>query len=215
MIDIPDLMRKLATQRKAYHSEADLQHAFAWEVHRCFPKWPVRLEIPLNANGRKLHLDFLIQLPSGPAAVELKYKTRKLMVKLEGEAFSLASHSAQDIGRYDFIIDIVRLENIVSSLENYVGHAIMLTNDSAYWKPRSAGTVDEAFCLTEGRTLSGSMVWSNKASAGTKKKREIALELTGSYKLNWKDFSVASNDAYGQFRYLSVHVQKRVQRDAT
>lgn len=210
MIDIPDLMNTLATQRKAYHSEADLQHAFAWEVHRRFPNSAVRLERPLNANGKKLHLDFLIQLPDGPAAIELKYKTRKLTVELEGEAFSLASHSAQDIGRYDFIKDIVRLENIVSSLENCVGHAIMLTNDSAYWKPRSTGTVDEAFRLTEGRILSGSMVWTERASAGTKKNREMALELTGAYELNWQDFSVASVEAYGQFRYLSVHVQKSV-----
>ena len=86
-------------------------------------------------------------------AVELKYKTRKLLVELDGEAFSLASHSAQDIGRYDFIKDIFRLEKIVPSLENCVGHAIMLTNDSSYWTSHSKSTVDEAFRLTEGRVL--------------------------------------------------------------
>jgi len=94
MINISDLMNTLATQRKAYHSEADFQHAFAWEVHRLFPKSFVRLERPLNVNGKTLHLDFLIQLPERAMAVELKYKTRKLVIELEGEAFSLASHSA-------------------------------------------------------------------------------------------------------------------------
>jgi len=103
MIDISNLMNTLAAQRKAYHSEADFQQAFAWEVHRQFPKSSVRLERPLNVNGRPLHLDFLIQLANRAMAVELKYKTRKLVIELEGEAFSLANHSAQDTGRYDFI----------------------------------------------------------------------------------------------------------------
>lgn len=95
MINVPDLMNTLAEQRGVYHSEADLQHAFAWEVHCRFRNSSVRLERPLSANGKKLHLDLLIQLPDGPVAVELKYKTRKLTVELEGEAFSLTSQSAQ------------------------------------------------------------------------------------------------------------------------
>ena len=210
MINISDLMNTLATQRKAYHSEADFQHAFAWEVHRLFPKSSVRLERPLNVNGKTLHLDFLIQLPERAMAVELKYKTRKLVIELEGEAFSLASHSAQDTGRYDFIKDIIRLENIASSLASCEAYAVLLTNDSAYWKPRAAGTVDEAFSLTEGRTLGKSMAWTGKASDGTKKNREKKLQLIGEYNLNWQDFSVANTESYGQFRYLAVHVQKRV-----
>lgn len=208
MIDVRDVMNTLAAQRKLYHSEADFQHAFAWEIHTRFPNSSVRLERPLIANGKKLHLDFLVNLPHGSFAVELKYKTRKLTAEIEGESFSLASHSAQDIGRYDFIKDVFRLENIVSNLAGCDGHAILLTNDSAYWKPRSAGTVDEAFRLSEGRVLSGSMGWTEKASDGTKKNREINLELSGSYELHWQDFSIAISENYGQFRYLAVHVQK-------
>jgi hypothetical protein len=196
-IDILGLMNTLAAQRKAYHSEADFQHAFAWEVHRQFPESSVLLERPLSVNGKTLHLDLFIQLLNKAMAIELKYKTRKLVIELEGEAFSLASHSALDIGRYDFIKDIVRLESIASNLANCEGYAVLLTNDSAYWKPRTQGTVDEAFSLTEGRTLSNSMAWTEKASDGTKKNREKQLQLTGSYKLNWQDFSVASTESYG------------------
>ena len=123
---------------KAYHSEADFQHAFAWEVHSRFPESKVHLERPLSANGKTLHLDLLIQLPTKKIAVELKYKTRKILVELDGEAFRLASHSAQDIGRYDFIKDIFRLEQIASNVENCGGYAILLTTDGTYWKPSSA-----------------------------------------------------------------------------
>ncbi len=209
MIDILDLMKALAAQRKVYHGEDDLKHAFAWELHRRFTNSAVRLERPLNVNGNRLHLDLFIKLPDGPMAFELKYKTRKLEVELDGEAFSLATHDAPDGGRYDFIKDIMRLENIVWSMAGCVGHAIILTNESAYWKrPRPPGTNDEAFCLAEGRILSGSMSWAEKTAKNTRAARPEILKLAGEYKLNWQDFSVASSDACGQFRYLSVPISK-------
>ena len=209
MVDILNLMNTLALQRKAYHSEADFQHALAWELHKQFPDSSVWLERPLKANGKKLHLDFLIQLQDKAIAVELKYKTRKLVIDAERESLSLADHGAQDLGRYDFIKDIERLENITSSLEHCDGIAILLTNDSAYWKPRSRATVDEAFNLTEGATLTGSLAWGDGASAGTKKNRERNLLLTGEYKLNWSDFSLINQEKNGQFRYLAVHVSAK------
>lgn len=206
MINMSDLMDNLANQRKVYHSEADFQHAFAWEIHRLLPKSSVRLEMPLNVNGKKLHLDILIQSPDRTIAIELKYKTRKLVTDIDGESYSLASHSAQDIGRYDFIKDIIRLENITSTLRGCEGYAVLLTNDSAYWKQRTMGTVDEAFSLTQDRILKNSMAWTEKAADGTKKYRETDLQLTGEYKLDWQDFSVVNTENYGQFRYLAVRV---------
>jgi hypothetical protein len=205
MINIFDLMRNLANQRKAYHSEADFQHAFAWEIHRLFPDSLVRLEMPLTV-GRRLHLDILIQFPDRTISIELKYKTRKLVADIDGETFNLSSHSAQDTGRYDFIKDIIRLEDITSNLKNCEGYAILLTNDSAYWSESVTGTVDEAFRLTQGRILKGSLSWREEASDGTKKNRDADLELNGEYKLNWQDFSVVNTEYYGQFRYLAVRV---------
>src|SRR6266545_3747307 len=211
MIDLRDIMKALAAQRKAYHSEADFQHAFAWEVHRRLPESSVRLEIPLTAKDKTLHLDFLIRLPKKAIAVELKYKTRKLLVELDGEHFHLANHSAQDIGRYDFIKDICRLEHIALNVEHCGGCAILLTNDSAYWKPSSTkGTVDAAFRLTEDRILHGSLGWTENASDGTKKNQESDLQVVGEYTLNWRDYSITSAGTYGQFRYLAVHVPERV-----
>jgi hypothetical protein len=209
MINISELMNTLSMQRKAYHSEADFQHAFAWKLHQQFPESSVRLEKLIRPNGEKQYLDFLIQLSNKSMAVELKYKTRKLVLKIENEDYSLTNQGAQDQGRYDFIKDIVRLENITSNLDSYEGYAVLLTNDSSYWKPRFKTTVDEAFSLTENRTLSGSMAWTEGASEGTKKNRNDNLLLSGIYKLSWQDFSVASTESYGQFRYLAVHVPSK------
>ncbi len=206
MIDIANLMKILATERKAYFSEADFQYAFSWAAHKQFPKSAVRLERPIKANGKLLHLDFQIQLPDKLIAVELKYKTRNLVIDSECESYNLSNHGAQDFGRYDFIKDIVRLENITSSLEKCDGHAILLTNDNAYWKPRFKDTADKAFNLSEGNILNGEMAWTETASIGTKKNRESSLVLNGSYKLNWKDYSIANQEKCGQFRYLALHI---------
>lgn len=209
-IDIPDVINTLSTQRRAFHSEADFQHAFAWEVHRRFPNSSVRLERPLTARGKTLHLDFLIQLPKRAIAIELKYKTRKLLVEFNGEEYHLANHGAQDCGRYDFIKDICRLEHITSNMENCEGYAILLTNDSLYWKPSSSKdtAVDAAFHLNEGRVLHGSLGWTKNASEGTKKNRESHLQVDGEYPLNWSDYAITSTESGSQFRYLAVYVPK-------
>ena len=47
-------------------------------------------------------------------AIKLKYKTKKLDTVFGGEEFHLRNHDVQDIGRYDFIKDIVRLERFVA-----------------------------------------------------------------------------------------------------
>ena len=51
-IDIPKIMNELSKLRPIFHSEADFQHALAWEVHRCFPEAAIRLELPFKAGGR-------------------------------------------------------------------------------------------------------------------------------------------------------------------
>ncbi len=46
-------------------------------------------------------------------AFELKYLLRNLVTDWEEEHFALPTQSAQDVRRYDFIKDIVRLESLV------------------------------------------------------------------------------------------------------
>lgn len=207
LIDIPEVMKALARQRKAFHSEADFQHAFAWELHLRQPEASIRLEKPLRTDTKNLHLDFLIEHHGESIAVELKYKTRSLKLNLDGEDFHLSSHSAQDLGRYDFIKDICRLEEITSTIRDCEGWAILLTNDSAYWKtPQNTGTVDTAFRLNEGRNLTGQLAWTDQASAGTKKNRERDLSVIGQYKLSWDDYSTVDSPSYSDFRYLAVKI---------
>ena len=40
MLDIEGLLTSLAQSRKVFHSEADFQHALAWQIHKARPDSP-------------------------------------------------------------------------------------------------------------------------------------------------------------------------------
>lgn len=208
MPPLQDVLRALAKERVIFHSEADFQHAVAWELHRGLPKASVTLERPYRTGSVTRHLDILIRTAEEALAIELKYKTAKLEHDDCGEGYALASQSAQDIGRYDFIKDIWRLEEITRVIPNCRGWAILLTNDSSYWKAtKQTGTNDAEFRLPHGGILQGTRRWSRKASAGGIKNREKPIILRSEYKLAWADYSQLSGQQKGQFRYLGIEVK--------
>ena len=206
MLSIDALLATLAQSRKVFHSEADFQHALAWQIQKIAPDRLVRLEVDAFPDqDRRRFLD--IWLPVDGIAIELKYVTRKLEVDHDGESFALRDHSAQDTRRYDFLLDIQRLEAIRSN-GCRAGYAVLLTNDSSYWTdPVTRDTQDAAFRIHEGRDISGDLAWAERAGSGTVKGRESPINLQGSYRLSWQDYSTFPGRSYGMFRYLAVTVK--------
>ena len=171
------------------------------------PSALVRLELPVQVRHQFLHIDVWVFYQNATLAVELKYKTRRLTIHIGNEQYRLKDQSAQDIGRYDFLKDIQRLEQVVAVHPNSIGYAVLLTNDSAYWKkPVNHSTVDADFRLYDGRVVEGVLAWGVNASDGTKKDREQSLELQGKYQFRWSDYSHPSSESYGEFRSLVVKV---------
>ena len=85
MLDIESLLTGLAESRRVFHSEADFQHALAWQIHQAAPHSQVRLEVnAFPVQDRRRFLD--IWLPVEGIAIELKYATRKLELDQEGES---------------------------------------------------------------------------------------------------------------------------------
>lgn len=206
--DIDGLMAGMADTRKVFHSEADFQHALAWHIHLAMRESQVRLEV--DTRPREPQRRFLdIWLPLEGIAIELKYKTRRLQLQHADEFFALRNHGAQDIGRYDFLRDIERLESMCSELEHCkAGFAVLLTNDSSYEsEPKNHNTVDSDFRIHEGRTISGRLAWADAASEGTMSGRKEPIQLRGSYRLGWQEFSNFQREQYGSFRYLAVPVK--------
>jgi hypothetical protein len=162
-LSISRVLTALANQRPLFHSEADFQHAIAWEIHKRLPRASVRLERPVEVShlNKRLHVDIWIEQDGDVNAIELKYKTRALRAHIGGEHFALRSQSAQDLGRYDFIKDIGRIEDIVADRAlRASGYAILLTNDPSYWiQSRNLDTADARFRLHEGNSLHGSLEW--------------------------------------------------------
>lgn len=112
MFSIPFIMNNLCAQRPIFHSEADFQHSLAWEIHKSLPDSSIRLEIPWSNEDKQNHLDIWVASSDVKIAIELKYKTRGLQALVNGELFSLKDQSAQDLGRYDFLKDVMRLEQL-------------------------------------------------------------------------------------------------------
>ncbi len=208
MLDMDGLMGTLADRRKVFHSEADFQHALAWHIHQAMPDSQVRLEVDvMQVEHQRRFLD--IWLPLEGIAIELKYKTRGLELEQDDEPFVLRNQSAQDQGRYDFLLDIQRLELMRSNLEQCkAAYAVLLTNDSSYWKvPTHRDTVDADFRVHEGRAVSGALAWAARASSGTVGGRESPIQIRGSYRLRWREYSNFPGKSYGSFRYLAVSVE--------
>ncbi len=207
MLDIHRLMTGLSQSRPIFHVEADFQHALAWQIHQAMPDSLVRLEFkPFPDDDKRMYLD--IWLPSVGIAIELKYHTQKLDVTHNNERFSLAEQGAQPPRRYDFLADVERLEYTLTRYQlAKEGYAILLTNYPDHWNPqRSTNTIDAAFRLHEGRTITGRLAWSERAGKGTTRGREKALEIQGSYDLRWQDYSTFGAGRNQRFRYLAVPV---------
>ena len=134
--------------------------------------------------------------------MELKYKTFGRQLHAGEEDFHLLNQGAQDIGRYDYIKDIERLETLIVCGACHRGYAILLSNDHGYWTPARSHTVDAAFRLHEGSLLRGTRHWDFNASAGTKRGREEPLQLRGKYRNRWSDYAPVAEGSGGKFRYL-------------
>jgi len=204
-LNIVGLMKDLARDRPIFHSEADFQHALAWHIHEAIPDCQVRLEFEPSLAGKRMYLD--IWLPSIGVAIELKYRTQRLVLRTAaGESFGLRNQIAQGGGRYHFIKDIQRIEQVVTDGPAKTGFTVLLTNDPSYWEPSQRTTLDDEFRLHEGRKIEGNMEWADRTRPGPRSVGEKPLCLKGSYDCVWRDYSSLGEGKFRKFRYLMVKV---------
>ena len=201
MLDADAFMQQLAQTRPVFHSEADFQHAFAWQLHKDFPQAQIRLEYPYKVGNHWIYLDLWCDLGQQNLAVELKYKTRALTCEVRNEMFNLKSQSAQPTGRYNFLRDVARLENIVSKDNDNRTHglAVILANDFAYWKDSKRKASDSDLRIHEGRLLEGTLRWAQDSAPPVK--------LKGRYTAKWHKYSNLAEGNQGQMRYLALSIK--------
>jgi hypothetical protein len=207
LLDLDKIMRTLAEKRPVFHSEADFQHALAWEIHTVDPGASIRLELPVRVDTNRIHLDLLVQCDQQRYVMELKYKTASMATDVWGERFSLSNHSAQDLGRYDFLKDVARLERYVASVQNSTGLAIFLSNDCLYWKEPRQGITSVQFSIHDRKEISSKaeMRWAARAGPGSTKGREEPIVLKFNHYCSWKNYSTVNRS---QFKYLLLTVEQ-------
>lgn len=201
-------MRNLAARRPIFHSEADFQHALAWELHVLDPNLEIRLEVPASYKSQsRAFIDLVARKDGTTIFFELKYKTINTSVEHKGETFNLKTQGAQDQGSYDFLKDISRVESFVKSTKSALGYAIMLSNDRRYWtQRRGINPIDADFQLLDDRVLSGQLAWATHAGIGSIKGREAPIDLERRYPIKWLSYSEIAGSNTSQFRFLSLEV---------
>lgn len=207
-MDLLPIIDALRQKRSIFYSEADFKFALAGQIQKEYPAADIRLEYPPK-NSPNQYIDILVGYNGFVYPIELKYKTKKISVSVENELFRLKDQGAQDLGVYDCMKDICRIESFAGNLDSFQhGYILWLTNDPYYWTaPRNtnAGYVD--FSIHQGAVKSGIMKWGNHLSAGTTKDREKELVLKGKYEIEWKNYSDL-NVKHGIFKYAQIQVNK-------
>ena len=196
MVDVKTVLEQLFSQNRVFCSEADFQFALAWQLRETYGQQvDIRLEYTPWKYPERIHIDIAVITGNEFIPIELKYRKAKLDALLEnGEQIKLSPHTAHDTGAYEYLADIERLEKLMLSDKYPIkeAYAIMLTNDSAYWrdtriKNRSKEPNDIAFRVYDGVELSGKREWNPVASKGTTKGHEQPICLLGKYKIAWHD----------------------------
>jgi hypothetical protein len=107
-ITLDAVIAELRRTRPVFHSEADLQHAFARVMWTLAPDVEARLEVQQDVSDRIERLDLLCIGPSDRTAIEFKYVTRGWIgfAGASSERYALKNHGADDLARLHFVSDI-------------------------------------------------------------------------------------------------------------
>ncbi len=219
MIDIHKVIQRLSKRRPVFCSEADFQLEFAWQIKLIYGnKYEIKLEYPQaddsGNNNRKMHIDILLidSATDKWIPIELKYKTKgdDIKCKKTGFIYNLANQGAKDIGCYDYLYDIQRIEKLKDLKKDKfeIGYAIILTNEMSYTnKPRGEGCFYKEFSIHQDAVKHGDLKWDKNTGSGTKRGREEGIHLDGTHTINWEEYSHPDkNDSNKVFKYAVCKV---------
>lgn len=211
--EIVSTLSTLANKGNTYTCEAQFQFDLADELRKYFSEHQVGhiiyLEYPCSANGRTEYFDIVIEdasvEPHEYCIIELKYKTKAAPATCYGQSFTLKTHAAQGLGRYDYLNDVSRIEQFSSKYNKKIqnGFAIILTNDRQYWAQSGKGKSYAEFSLKDGATqISGHKKWAQGISPNSTGAHRInGLDLSKSYQINWSQWGQIPN-----FKYLLLEI---------
>jgi hypothetical protein len=214
-MNITKTLNNLAQNRPIFYSEADFQFALGWQLKEDYGIEKIFFERPIEVSKKIIYLDLFFIYNNKKIAIELKYKTSEFKVEFPSdEQFHLKEQAALDLGRFDVLNDLQRIEMLAHENKVDYGYVIFLTNCSAYWTDNQYKGIEKAndidFRLTNGRNIRGSLQWQNGSKETTYGKDRInGLKLEKSYDLIWNDYyKFDSSNKNNIFRYLIININE-------
>ena len=192
---LQDIIDSMGRVPRIFHSEAQFQFALAWEIKLRY-KCQVLLEeytasYLVLKKKKKMYTDIILKGEDGyTIGIELKYKT----AEYDNDIYHLLNHGATDLGRYDYLYDVHRLELLskkdkLSEAEIICpitkGYAILLTNEHKYWSishNAATNTIYKEFCIGEYNSPLGlygtKLDWKQPYTSTVTQERAIPINLS-------------------------------------
>ena len=229
-----------------FSNESQFQFRLAWELQELFKTYHTNYRVALavlsinqktskvfleadSKDRKRMYTDIVVDLGNDAyVAIELKYKTKGSCKETNKTGFFeyrsaiVGPQGAHDLGAYDYLADVERLEQLVRSDRSdriyfhftpkarvLAGFAIMISNDSWYWDKnnhRKKNSDCDAFLLTDKRVLKNELAWKKPDTKTTQ--RQKSIQLFGEYQTNWKNYLTDKTFLNGnpEFRYLLLKI---------
>ena len=170
-------------------SESDLQFNLAWEIKNILGSdcESIILEYPYkNSDNKTIYIDIVVITKTEVSFIELKYKTKKAEVLRHGINFELKNQGAQDLGRFYFITDLERMENIKNPYpdKKITNCCIFMTNDTAYKSSCNNSICKDFNFNTEIKCGKKYM----KLAKGKKTEKICKSNIKNGYEVKWKEY---------------------------
>ncbi len=199
MIITKDEMIKLVQglTPKIFNNEKQFQFEFALALKDYFDK----------AN-RKCQIHFEYRSESGNHYYDLVLEENGEFCPIELKHKALA-HKAQDLGRYDFLKDVERIECFKKdnpNKKNENGFAIILTEDKAYWEKDGANFNYREFAIKDGSNVkAGAKNWVTKTKLNFSQLKAKYGFRAGA--INTKDYGVEWKNYCSNYRFLLFEIK--------
>lgn len=211
IIDIKNCLEELKKERPVFASEADFQFSLGWKIKELYEDCSVVFEFPpkfskVHPSDKSIHIDIVVAKDGKYMPIELKYKTAEVKsYQRDGITFNLKKQGAGNLGCYDYLFDIERIEKFRSeySIEFEEGYAIFLTNDLFYLQaPKKKNCDYAAFSIHKGANIKpGTKSW--LSIKNKRKAYQDPVVIKSSYRIEWEKYSELEIDDNRMF-FLTI-----------
>lgn len=210
---------ELLDNKSIFTSEADFKYNLALKLSREPEVNNIVVEFP----EKDKCVDLYCEYNNIKYYIELKYKTKEIIINKCNQKIKLKSHLAQNDNRYLLYRDIERLENFIENKDNAVGILLFLTNDANYWQDSTPESAINFPLCKEKTNLENFLCNKCKEQKCNDKnrlcyltkngqKKKSSLKIKQSYNCHWTrlgNIGTNNGNKNTDFYYLLIEVTKK------